>query len=304
MSAGNSLSPNSPTNNTLKSLKKHPVYYHSSGDLIIIVGDTSFRIASIFFSRESEVFKERLSEDMTKGNGTDRSKGKNATDPDTSTTHTIVIEAHELVSPDDFAEFCSIFYNPQFSIYEKTLAAWKTVLRLADQWSFKEVKALAFRELEKADRFPIPLVERIVLYQVYNADKSYVEPLYEELILRRDALTEQEGEALGMRCTTRINKVRQEMLRAMLPEGATTESLPAKVKDNVAKAVRLIASSSTTPPSATSNGGGKLSLDTRNGSGSATSPTASTSNTNGTTDSTGGQKHTKPRWQVGGSSGL
>ncbi|KAJ3562671.1 hypothetical protein NP233_g9425 [Leucocoprinus birnbaumii] len=272
----------------LKSLKKHPVYYHPGGDLIIIVGDTSFRIASIFFARESEVFRERLSEDLTKTNGTDRNKSKNATDPDTSTNHTIVIEAHELVSPDDFAELCSIFYNPQFSIYEKTLTSWKTVLRLADQWSFKEVKALAFRELEKADRFPMPLVDRIVLYQRYNADKAYLEPLYEELISRREALTEQEGEALGMRCTTRVNKVRQELLRAMLPEGTKTEVLSPKIKENVLKAVRLILSAGPAPLSTPLNG--KPTLDIR------TPPIPSTLNSNSTT---GGQTSGSP-WKSAG----
>ncbi|KAJ3563686.1 hypothetical protein NP233_g8778 [Leucocoprinus birnbaumii] len=277
---------NSPTTRMLKHLKEHPVYYHLGGDLTLIVDDTSFRIASIFFARESEVFKDRLSEDLTKTTGPDRNKGKNVTDPDATTNHTIVIEAHEGVSPDDLAELCSIFYNPRFSIYEKSLDSWKTILRLANQWSFNEVKALAFRELENTDKFPIPLVDRIVLYQLYNADKSYLEPLYEKLILRREPLTEQEGEALGMRCTIRISHVRQEMLHAMLPEGATTEPLPTKIKDSITKAVRLIASSSTAPPS-TSNGSGKLTVDTRNGSGSGTSPTTSTSNANGTADSTG-----------------
>jgi len=57
------------------------------------------------------VFRDRLAEDTAKNDATNRTKNDNK-DSDVSVKHTIVIEPHENVSPDDFAELCSVFDNP------------------------------------------------------------------------------------------------------------------------------------------------------------------------------------------------
>jgi len=57
------------------------------------------------------VFRDRLVEDTTKNNATSLTKHDSA-DSNVSAKHTIVIEPHENVSPDDFAELCSVFDNP------------------------------------------------------------------------------------------------------------------------------------------------------------------------------------------------
>ncbi len=123
----------------------------------------------------------------------------------------------------------------KFTIFNKSLDSWKTILRLANKWSFPEVKALAFRELDVPEKFPMSLVERLVLYQQYDAEKAYIEPLYEELLMRREPLTEKDGEALGLKHSLKISAARQELLRFMLPEANRMEPLPPKARDAVLK---------------------------------------------------------------------
>jgi len=57
------------------------------------------------------VFRDRLAGDSAKDDAMNCTKHDSA-DSDVSAKHTIVIEPHENVSPDDFAELCSIFDNP------------------------------------------------------------------------------------------------------------------------------------------------------------------------------------------------
>jgi len=116
-------------NRMLTNVKKHPLYYHDNMDLTIIVGfhsdccwtwvliwilkvaDTCFCQPSYFFTRESPVFRDRLAGHTSKNDAMNCTKHDSAKS-DVSVKHTIVIEPHENVSPDDFAELCSIFDNP------------------------------------------------------------------------------------------------------------------------------------------------------------------------------------------------
>ena len=116
-------------NRMLTNVKKHPLYYHANMDLTIIVrfhsdccwtwvliwtlkvADTCFCQPSYFFTRESPVFRDRLAGDTSKTDAMNCTKHDSA-NSDVSVKHTIVIEPHENVSPDDFAELCSIFDNP------------------------------------------------------------------------------------------------------------------------------------------------------------------------------------------------
>lgn len=134
-----------------------------------------------------------------------------------------------------------LFMCPQsrFSIYENTLESWKTILRLANQWDFPEVKDLAFRELENVTKFPIPLVERIVLYRKHKAEPKYLEPLYYSLLSRFEPLTEKEGEALELKLALQVNALREGILRVCNTIGEGGEASD-KVKEAIRKGVNLL----------------------------------------------------------------
>jgi len=103
----------------------------------------------------------------------------------------------------------------------------------------------------------MPLVDRFVFYQKYNAEKTYLEPLYEKLLMRREPLTEKEGEALGLKASLKISAARQELLRFMLPEANRTDPLPLKMKDAVLKVIQRLlgnTASSQALPSSIPNG--------------------------------------------------
>ncbi|KAF9449276.1 hypothetical protein P691DRAFT_667854, partial [Macrolepiota fuliginosa MF-IS2] len=198
-----------PNNSQLKNLKEHDIYYDNGSDLIVIVGDTSFRVPSYFFTRDSPIFRERLAEGQ-KGNGADAStKPKTVDHRDRASLYTIVIEPEEKVSADDFAKLCWVFLNTKLSIYEESLGTWEVILRLSTQWQFTEVKDLAFRELHRPGKFNLSLIDRIVLYDRYHAEQKYLEPLYGELLCRAKSLTEEEGTALGMKDVIRISRARE-----------------------------------------------------------------------------------------------
>lgn len=80
------------------------------------------------------MFRERISEDAQKANGNGNGKGKGA-DSDICSDYTVIIEQHENVTPDDFAELCSIFYNPYANLQEassihSSLLSWQEILNL------------------------------------------------------------------------------------------------------------------------------------------------------------------------------
>ena len=103
----------------------------------------------------------------------------------------------------------------------------------------------------------MPLVQQIVFYQKYNAETTYLEPLYEKLLTRRESLTEKEGEALGLKSSLRISAARQELLRFMLPEADRTQPLPLKMKDTVLRVIQRLLGSSSASSQSSSHVNGK-----------------------------------------------
>ncbi len=82
-------------------------------------------------------------------------------------------------------------------------------------WNFPEVKALAFREIEKID---IELVDRIELYQRLSVDAAVLLPLYAKLCEREEMLTMEESVQLGMATAIHIFHAR-ERLRSGIRSG-------------------------------------------------------------------------------------
>jgi hypothetical protein len=100
------------------------------------------------------------------------------------------------------------------------VAQWAAILRLAHIWEFGEIKALAFRELENIDVEP---VTRIHLYHKHNIDSRLLNDAFEELARRPNALTEDEGQLLGVKNVVRLAHARE---LARSNDGGLTPSPP------------------------------------------------------------------------------
>jgi len=147
--------------------RRNADYYIPGGDLHFLVGDQRFRVHRYFFERESPKFQHELALPASPGLA---ARG---------TTELSAIPLDE-VDPEEFASFLWVFYNPRY-IWTATLEEWTTILRLANEWQFNEIKALALRELKS---LPIDLISRIALYEQYGASAEDRLPLYAELCER------------------------------------------------------------------------------------------------------------------------
>jgi len=90
-------------------------------------------------------------------------------------------------------------------------------LKLANRWTFPEVKNLAVRELEKLE---FPDLDRIAIYQAYAVDRRLLVPCYARLCEREEPLTLPEGMKLGMETTLMIARAREVSRGSVSPTGA------------------------------------------------------------------------------------
>ncbi|KAF8980404.1 hypothetical protein BDQ17DRAFT_1263827 [Cyathus striatus] len=184
-----------PLVNGIKETHRHKDYYITGGDLHLIAEHTHFLIHAYFFLRESEYFRGLL-----QSSAGDVRKASNLSTP-----------LHVDASPDDFATFLTVFYNPKYAYFgEMTISDWIVILSLAHKWQFPEVKALAIRELDKIE---LDLVPRIALYNKNIVDVRYILPLYAKLCAWKKAPTEEEAEMLDKKTLTFVFRAR-ERLRA------------------------------------------------------------------------------------------
>lgn len=79
-------------------------------------------------------------------------------------------------------------------------------MALAQKWEFKEVEQLCIRQLES---LPISPVEKIYIYQACHLDRSLLADSFEELTLRPEPLTLEDGHKLGMETTILIARARE-----------------------------------------------------------------------------------------------
>ncbi|KAH9915391.1 uncharacterized protein B0H18DRAFT_96695 [Fomitopsis serialis] len=167
---------------SLEKVKRHPKYYLSGGDIHFLVENYLFRVHRYFFERESAFFREKFAVAAPPGQ-----QPKGSTD-----AHAFPLED---VLANDFARFLWVFYNPKYSIYDATVEDWSAILKLAFDWRFAEVKKLCVRELEK---FEIPALRKIELYQAYELDKKLLIPSYIAMCMRPEPLSIKEGRQLGL----------------------------------------------------------------------------------------------------------
>ncbi|KAI0300453.1 hypothetical protein B0F90DRAFT_1846470 [Multifurca ochricompacta] len=147
---------------------RHGEYYIHGGDVIFRVENFLFRVHRYFFTRDSAYFRDKLPHPPPPGEFT---KGSSDNNP-------FVLDDALKV---DFERFLWVFYNPKYSLYEATVEEWTSILRLAHQWDFIEVKALALRELEQ---LAIPALQKIVIYHSHAIDRNLLQAAYTALTIR------------------------------------------------------------------------------------------------------------------------
>ncbi|EIM80557.1 uncharacterized protein STEHIDRAFT_104838 [Stereum hirsutum FP-91666 SS1] len=172
---------------------RHDQYYIQGGDVIFRVENYLFRVHRYFFVRESPYFRDKLPHPPPPG---EHVQGANDHNP-------FVLE--DALS-EDFARFLWVFYNPKYSIYGANVVEWTSILKLAHQWSFPEIKALAVRELE---RLTIDAVSKIVIYHSYAIDRSLLIQSYMTLCTREDPISLDEGKALGLETSLMLARARE-----------------------------------------------------------------------------------------------
>lgn len=136
------------------------------------------------------------------------------------------------ISKAEFDRLLWVFYNPyvttyasfslplifscrRYSLYDANVEEWTTVLKLASQWDFVEVKALAIRELQAR---PIGPLQRILLYREYAVNEAHLHQAFTELAVRDESLNMDEGRLLGLETVLQLADAR-ERARAPISPG-------------------------------------------------------------------------------------
>lgn len=172
---------------------RHKSYFIHDADVTLRVENYLFRVHRYFLQRESAYFRLRL------GPSTNPSQDP----PGSSEANPLVLDE---ATPDAFACFLWVFYNPKYSIYNATPEQWSWILDLAQKWGFKDVQQLCIRELEKLDLSP---VDRIHIYQKHGLDDALLLDSYETLTTRDEPIGMEEGIKLGLRTSLQIAQARE-----------------------------------------------------------------------------------------------
>jgi hypothetical protein len=146
-----------------------------------------------FFARDSSWFRDKLPYPPPPGETT---KGSSDNLP-------LPLEG---ISKTDFERFLWVFYNPKYSIYNASIEEWTSILKLAHQWDFIEVKELAIRGLQA---LPIPALQKIVLYQTYGVDRNLLQAAFTTLIIRDEPIAIEEGRELGLETAMQVTLARE-----------------------------------------------------------------------------------------------
>ncbi|KAF8953190.1 hypothetical protein BDZ97DRAFT_1367492 [Flammula alnicola] len=247
------------TSDPFKQFEHHPQYYISDGNLYLLVDNVLFRVHSFFFERDSAKFREIL----------DAPVAPNQPRPGCSEAKPILIE-HS--SPSEFAKFLWVFYNPTYSVYTATVPEWTSILKTACEYEFVEVQHLAIRGLQSCE---LSTVERIRIYQLYDADPKYIVPLYIKMCMRDEAPTNEEVKHMGSETSLLIFRLRESLRsragnggKSPLPAGVDEEDALDAVCDFLgvdSSRIQISVSSSTSKPDK-GKGPGHTILNGKNGS--------------------------------------
>lgn len=87
---------------------------------------------------------------------------------------------------------------------------WTSILELGTRWELESLRLLAAKSLCSLS---IPPVEKIVLWQRFNLDKSQLGDAYKALCMRPESLTLEENVQLGMETVTLLAKARERFVK-------------------------------------------------------------------------------------------
>lgn len=180
-----------------------------------------FRVHRYFFTRDSAQFRETLAHPPAPG---DFSKGSNDNNPFVL-EDTLIFEFerflwvfyNEYVLYPSFPMFSNVYFR-KYSIYEANVEEWSSILKLASQWDFVEVKNFALRELEQLE---MPALDKIILYHTHNIDRNLLQAAYIALTVRDESISIKEGRLLGLETALRLAHAREFARR----KAGTTRSL-------------------------------------------------------------------------------
>ncbi|KAH9965391.1 hypothetical protein BC827DRAFT_1119379, partial [Russula dissimulans] len=168
-------------------------YYLQGGDVVFRVENHLFRVHRYFFTRDSSSFREKLPHPPPPGEFT---KGSSDSNP-------FILEETFIV---DFERLLWVFYNPHYSIYDGSVEEWSSILKLAHQWDFIEVKAFALRELEQLEIAPL---QKVILYHTHAVNRDLLQASYAALTARDEPITIEEGRLLGLETALTLARARE-----------------------------------------------------------------------------------------------
>ncbi|CAA7260365.1 unnamed protein product [Cyclocybe aegerita] len=241
---------------SVKQVTPSQEYFLEGGDLYLLVCEILFRAHSFFFVRDSVEFHGVLSKIPEDG----KPRPGSADSP-------ILIKA---VTPSEFTKFLWVFYNEEYSVYDATADEWTGILKVAHQYKFPKIKNLAIRELNKSS---LSVVEKIKTFELYEADREHIVPLYASMCMRDEGPSDEEIEQMGQKRFVTVFRAR-ERLRA-LPSSGNASPLPQGVEEG--DVLRTISDFLGLGPSSSANGG-------------AASATSSSTNDHGAGDKKSGSK--------------
>ena len=97
-------------------------------------------------------------------------------------------------------------YFRKYSIYKANVEEWSSILKLASQWDFVEVKEFALRELEQLE---MPALDKIILYHTHNINRNLLQAAYIALTVRDESISIKEGRLLGLETALRLAHARE-----------------------------------------------------------------------------------------------
>lgn len=171
-------------------LNYHPRFTFPDGTILFKVEDVTYKVHRYFFDQHSTFFQTLLQ-----------------SYPPYSGAATVDPIFLQDVTRTDFERLLSVFYPLNFSEPDlKTTAEWTSVLALSSKWVFSQLRQRAIKELEKL----AGPTDRILLAKKYAIKEWYV-PAYKELCIRRQAMTLEDGEKLGLDTVIKVWEMQQEL---------------------------------------------------------------------------------------------
>ena len=168
-----------------------------------------FRVHRYFFTRDSPFFLDKLPHPPPPG---EFSKGASDNNPfilentlKVDFEHLLWVFYNEYVRNFSFSMFSNVYFR-KYSIYEADVDVWSSILKLAHQFEFVEVKAFALRELEQRE---MPALDKIILYHNHDIDRNLLLAAYTALTVRDEPISIDEGYQLGLEFALRLAQARE-----------------------------------------------------------------------------------------------